>query len=198
MILVCFSSKVCWTRLNIETISNDEKCAISHLVIVVLCSLFFSWSWTHDFYIFLQLPLEPHGDLKWNCTQVTHFMKLVFDGSPSGFKCINHFLLVITPLWAKCEDETHTPKSGNLESSGTPKNSELDCRGQNTSHRGVIFTVGKVLKCRCPKWPPMNHLDICSPSYGQKKGRESNWQFDSQSLKVGNRPDSDVSRKSAT
>jgi hypothetical protein len=30
-----------------------------------------------------------------------------------------------TPLWAKCEGETHTPKSGNLESSGTPKNSEL-------------------------------------------------------------------------
>jgi hypothetical protein len=26
-------------------------------------------------------------------------------------------------------------------------------------------------------------------SYGQKKGRESNWQFDSQPLEVGNRPD---------
>jgi len=36
---------------------------------------------------------------------------------------------VATPLWAKCEDETHTSKSGNLESSGTPKNLELDCRG---------------------------------------------------------------------
>jgi hypothetical protein len=32
------------------------------------------------------------------------------------------------------------------------------------------------------------HLDICSPSYRQKKGRESNWQFDSRPLKVGNRP----------
>jgi len=83
--------------------------------------------------------------------------------------------IVATPLWAKCEDETHTPKSGNLESSGTPKNSELDCRGQNTLHWGVFNTNGKVLKCRCPKWPRMNHLDICSLSYGQKKGRESNW-----------------------
>jgi len=44
----------------------------------------------------------------------------------------------------------------------------------------------------------MSHLDICSPSYGQKKGWESNWQFDSRPLKVGNRPDSDVSKKSAT
>jgi len=41
---------------------------------------------------------------------------------------------VTTPLWAKCEDETHTPKSGNLESSGTPENSELDCSGQKTLH----------------------------------------------------------------
>jgi len=36
---------------------------------------------------------------------------------------------VATPLWVRCEDETHTPKSGNLESSGTLENSELDYRG---------------------------------------------------------------------
>ncbi len=46
---------------------------------------------------------------------------------------------VVTPLWAKCEDETHTPKGGNLESSGTPENSELDFKGQNTSHWGVLY-----------------------------------------------------------
>ncbi len=38
----------------------------------------------------------------------------------------------------------------------------------------------------------MTHLDICNTSYGQKKGLESNWQFDSQPQKVGNRPDSFV------
>ncbi len=105
---------------------------------------------------------------------------------------------VATPLWAKCEDETHTPKSGNLKSSGTLKNSELDCRGQNTSHWSVLYINGKVLKCRCPKWLRMSHLDICSPSYGQKKGRESNWQFDSRPLKVRKRPLPDVCRRSAT
>jgi hypothetical protein len=104
---------------------------------------------------------------------------------------------VATPLWAKCEDETHTPKSGGLESSGTPKNSELNYRGQNTLHWGVIYINGKVLKCKCPKWPCMSHLDICSPSYGQKKGQESNWQFDSRPLKVGNQPFLDVCRRSA-
>ncbi len=105
---------------------------------------------------------------------------------------------VTTPLWSKCEDETHTPKSANLESSETPKNSKLNCRGQNNLHWCVIYTIEKVLKCRCPKWSRMSHLDIYNTSYGRKKGRESNWQFDSRPLKVRNRPDTGVCRWSAT
>jgi len=107
-------------------------------------------------------------------------------------------VVVATPLWGKCEDDTHTPKSGNWESSGTPAILELDRRRQNTSPWGVLYTVGKALKCRCRKWPCMSHLDICSTSYGQKKGRESNWQFDSRPQKVGNRPDLGVCRWRAT
>jgi len=84
---------------------------------------------------------------------------------------------VVTPLWVKCEDETHIPKSGNLESFGTLEILELDCRGQNTLPWGVVYAVGKVLKFRCRKWPPMSHLDICSTSYGRKKSQESNWQI---------------------
>jgi hypothetical protein len=98
----------------------------------------------------------------------------------------------------KCEGEAHTPKSGKLESSGTPKNSEPEFRGQISSHSSVSYVIGKVLKCKCQKWPRMSHLDICSPSYGQKKGQESNWQFDSRPLKVGNRPLCDVFSRSAT
>jgi hypothetical protein len=105
---------------------------------------------------------------------------------------------VATPLWAKCEGEAHTLKSRKLESYGTPKNLELDCRGQISLYLSVLGVVGKVLKCRCPKWPCMSHLDICHPSYGQKKGQESNWQFDSRSLKVRNRPLPDTSWQSAT
>jgi hypothetical protein len=71
-------------------------------------------------------------------------------------------------------------------------------QGSNTSPWGVFYTVGKFLKCRCPKWPRMSHLDICSTSYGRKKGRESNWQFDSQPLKIRNWPDPSVCRWSAT
>jgi hypothetical protein len=62
----------------------------------------------------------------------------------------------------------------NLESSGIPATLELNCRGQNTLPLGVFYTVEKALKCICRKWPHMNHSDICSTSYGRKKGRESN------------------------
>ncbi len=55
----------------------------------------------------------------------------------------------------------------------------------------------KVLKRRYRKWPRIGHLNICSPSYGQKKGRESNWQFDSRPLKVKNRPLSNLRIESA-
>jgi hypothetical protein len=99
---------------------------------------------------------------------------------------------------AKCENATHTPESGKMESSGTPKNLELEFKGQNTSHWGVLYINGKFLKFRCPKWPRMCHLDICNPSYEQKKGRELNWQFDSRPLKVGNRPLPDVCWMNAT
>jgi len=93
--------------------------------------------------------------------------------------------------------ESHS-RMGTWESSGTSKNSELNCKGQNTLHWPVLYIIGKLLKFRCRKWPRIGHLDIYSTSYGKKKGRESNWQFDSQPLKVGNRPDPSACRWSAT
>jgi hypothetical protein len=88
-------------------------------------------------------------------------------------------------------------KSEDLESSGTPECSELNSKAQNTLHWGVLGVIEKVLKRRYRKWPRIGHLNICSPSYGQKKGRESNWQFDSRPLKVGNRPLTDLRIESA-
>ncbi len=59
---------------------------------------------------------------------------------------------------------------GTWESSGTPETLKLDCKGQNTSPWGVLHIIEKLSKCRCRKWPWMNHLNICSISYGKKKG----------------------------
>jgi hypothetical protein len=94
---------------------------------------------------------------------------------------------VATPLWPSVGVKPNTSKVGDLESSGTLECLGFDSKAQNTSHWGVLGVIGKVLKRRYRKWPRIGHLDICRPSYGQKKGRESNWQFDSRPLKVGNR-----------
>jgi hypothetical protein len=89
-------------------------------------------------------------------------------------------------------------KVGDLESFGTPECLEFDNKAENTSHWGVLGVIEKVLKHRYRKWPRIGNLDICSPSYGQKKGQKSNWQFDSRPLKVGNRPLPDIRLECAT
>jgi len=63
---------------------------------------------------------------------------------------------------------------------------------------GFFYIIENLLKHRCLKWDCMTHLDIWNTSYGQKKGQESNWQFDSRSLKVKNRPNFLVCRWRAT
>ncbi len=51
------------------------------------------------------------------------------------------WIIVATPLWGKCEDETHTPESGNLESSRTPATS---ARLQKSKHLA--------LRCSLYRW----------------------------------------------
>jgi hypothetical protein len=89
-------------------------------------------------------------------------------------------------------------KVGDLESSGTPECLEFDSKRWNNSHWGVLGVIRKVLKRRYRKWPRVGNSDIFSPSYGQKKGRESNWQFDSRPLKFGNQCLPDVRFECAT
>ncbi len=76
-----------------------------------------------------------------------------------------------------------------LESRWTLESLGSSCRGQNPLDWRVPYIIGNILKLRCLKWARTTHLDIWNTSYGQKKGRQSNWQFDSRSLDVGNRPD---------
>jgi len=78
---------------------------------------------------------------------------------------------------------------GELESRWTPEFLRSDCRGWIPLDWRVLYIIENLLKCRCLKWARMTHLDIWNTSYGQKKGWESNWQFDSWPLKVKNGPD---------
>jgi hypothetical protein len=77
---------------------------------------------------------------------------------------------------------------GEMESRWIPKILESDCRGQTSMSCGTLYIIGKLLKHWCLKWARIAHSNIWNTSYGQKKGRESNCQFDSRSQKVGNRP----------
>jgi len=87
---------------------------------------------------------------------------------------------------------------GELESWGILEFSKNNCKGQNPSVWRVFYIIKKKLRHRCLKWACITHLDIWNRSYGQKKGRESNWQFDPRPLKVGNQPNFLVYRWRAT
>jgi hypothetical protein len=80
----------------------------------------------------------------------------------------------------------------------TPKSSKCNCKGQNPSTRRVLYIIEKLLKPKCLKWGRIAHLNIWNTSYEPKKGRESNWQFDSRPLKVGNQPNFLACKKRAT
>jgi hypothetical protein len=54
------------------------------------------------------------------------------------------------------------------------------------------------LKRKCLKWARISHLNIWNTNYGQKKGRESNWQFDPRPLKVKNQPHFLICRRRET
>jgi len=60
------------------------------------------------------------------------------------------------------------------------------------------YIIENLLELKYLKWDHIAHLNIWNTSYGQKKGRESNRQFDSWPLNVGNRPDFRVCKWRAT
>jgi len=102
----------------------------------------------------------------------------------------------------KCEGvNPHTPKATPTLGNVIPVDSRNFIerfRGQNSMSCGVFYIIGKFLKRKCVKWDCIAHLDIWNTSYGQKKGQESNWQFDSWPLKVRNRSNFHACRWCAT
>jgi hypothetical protein len=92
------------------------------------------------------------------------------------------------------------PKGSPRVTSHTPGNVRK-CEGvwgSEHSHSQGNSHFGRWSPGELPKWARIAHLDIWNTSYDQKKGRESNWQFDSRSLKVGNQPLPDIRFESTT
>jgi hypothetical protein len=52
-----------------------------------------------------------------------------------------------------------------------------------------FYIIKNLLERKCLKWAHMTHLGSKNLSYGQKKGQESNWQFDFRPSKIKNRFD---------
>jgi hypothetical protein len=102
-----------------------------------------------------------------------------------------HMLSRVQRVWGN--EPSHSQVNSHVGSwspEKTLESLECKCRGQNSLPQRVLYIIRKLLKCRCLKWACMAHLDIWNTSYWQRKGRESNWQFDSRPLKVRNQPDS--------
>ncbi len=103
----------------------------------------------------------------------------------------SHFMLV--KVYESAREWTPTLRSEfplwELEPQWTLEYSKGDFKGQNSLDWRGPYTIGKLLEFRCLKWAHMTHLKTQNIGYDQKKGRRSNYQFDSQPLKVRNLPD---------
>jgi hypothetical protein len=102
----------------------------------------------------------------------------------------------------KCEGvNPHTPKATLTLGDGVPVDSQNfreRFEGQNSMACGIIYIIEKLLERRCLKRSRIAHLNIWNTSYGQKKGQESNCQFDFRPEKVKNRPNLLIYRQCAT
>jgi hypothetical protein len=110
-----------------------------------------------------------------------------------------HMLSGVQRVWGN--EPSHSQVNSHVGSwslERTPEFLERDCKGQNSSPWKILYIIGKLLTRKCLKWARIAHLDTCNTSYGQKNGRESNWQFDSWPLKVRNRPNFLARRQCAT
>ncbi len=95
----------------------------------------------------------------------------------------------------------HTLPSGlpfwELKSLWNPKSSKSNLKSQNSWIEEFLIPLEIFLRLRYLKWALMIHLNPYNTSYGQKKGRESKCQFDSQPLKVNNHPELHACKKHA-
>jgi hypothetical protein len=99
-----------------------------------------------------------------------HLDPSLYPAYPTRTKGLDSLIFMSQPYFEKSVRMRLTLPEWELGSPpGLPKISKFDCRGQNTSHCGVLYIIGKLLKRRYQKWSCMSHLDICSTSYGKNK-----------------------------
>ncbi len=185
-----------FTRMvkNMDTKSNNILWNIKTMQISMINHV------KHVLFKYQPLVMKMPLDAPTIISPTSNLCFLIYVKTLLGLNAIMAFMeaIVAILLWPSVRMKLTLPKLGTWSPPGLPKTQSL-IAGVKTLCIGVfLISLEKVLKCRCPKWPRMSHLDICSPSYGQKKGRKSNWQFDSRPLKVRNQPNLDMRWGNAT
>jgi hypothetical protein len=100
-----------WTVVRLRLLASTI-CGISQYF-EVLCSLQHFWGGYHIIYYAVVVVCKA----------------CVFPCQVSCYSSVEDAVTCRNPTLAKCEDETHTPKVGDLESSGTPECLEFDSNG---------------------------------------------------------------------
>jgi hypothetical protein len=108
------------------------------------------------------------------------------------------YYVCCNPTSKECEDDTRTPEMGTWEFFGTLENSKLDCRGQNTSLWGVLYTIEKSWSLDVENGFAWAIRTSAAQVTCERRVESQNWQFDSRPLKVSNWPDSFAFRRRAT
>jgi hypothetical protein len=135
---------------------------------------YFLWNLTFTIKDFYTFKIHGWGWIYYMKNQYRIFFKFfaIFDRIFGLLKCCNPS---VERVWGWRLTLPSELLFWELESRLTLKPLESNYRGQNTSHWGVFYVIGKLFKCRCLKWARMTYLDICNTNYGKKKNRESNW-----------------------
>jgi len=129
-----------WLRSGGGYMKISSQPPLVHCIYMCACISF----WLISFYLWLIL--------------VFLFSRVYYGFTPLQHRTSHHYtsrqVLCRNPTLAKCGGWSPTlGKVGGWESSGTPECSELDSKGQNTSHWGVLGVIGKVLKRKYRKCP---------------------------------------------
>jgi hypothetical protein len=130
-------------------------------------------SFYHDIWLILNKSHTSCCNLNLGLTTKARGCKVAGQEGDAGAL---HMLPGVQRVWGN--EPSHSQVNSHVRSCSlerTPKFSECDCRGQNSSPRRILYIIGNILKSRFLKWVHIAHLDIWNTSYGQKKGPESNY-----------------------
>jgi len=88
----------------------------------------------------------------------------------AGQECNPGVTLILSEVQGNVREWAHTLPNGfpfwELDSRWTLEFSKSDLKGENSLDWKVLYTIEKLLRCKCLKWAHMIHLNAYNTSYG--------------------------------